>query len=241
MKKRKVRLTALFLALSFLLSACGTELYEMTEEEHELIVKYSAYLLAKHNTYQKDGYMDVDFPEEEPMEEPQTELEPEPSETETEGNDIHQPSEGTKPEAQKPLETVSLAESIGHGKDLRVTYQGYTTSDIYKEGKGFILDAENGKTFLILEFALKSITGDAVKVDLLLEGLTFDCKYNGTDTVTQRKMLALREFSTYEGTVKGQETTSCVLIFEIPDAKKDTISDISLTVTQNEVTKAVKL
>ena len=74
-----------------------------------------------------------------------------------------------------------------------------------------------------------------------MEGLTFACKYNGTDTVTQRKMLALRELSTYEGTVKGQKVTNCVLIFEIPDAKKDTISDLSLTVTQNEVTKSVKL
>lgn len=53
--KKGIRLLAVLSAALFLLGGCGTPLYELTEEEEDLIVQGAAYMLSKYNIYQKDG------------------------------------------------------------------------------------------------------------------------------------------------------------------------------------------
>ena len=43
------------LAAATVMTGCGTKIYDMTDEEQQLIVNYSAYALSKHNIYQPDG------------------------------------------------------------------------------------------------------------------------------------------------------------------------------------------
>ena len=53
--KKEMRLLAVLSVITLLLSGCGTELYEMTDEEEALVVQGAAYMLSKHNIFQKDG------------------------------------------------------------------------------------------------------------------------------------------------------------------------------------------
>ena len=43
------------LVAATVMTGCGTKIYDMTDEEQQLIVNYSAYALSKHNIYQPDG------------------------------------------------------------------------------------------------------------------------------------------------------------------------------------------
>ena len=55
MKRKKCCGLILVLAV-LMLTGCSQEaLYELTEEEQQLIVNYSAHMVSKFNTYQKDG------------------------------------------------------------------------------------------------------------------------------------------------------------------------------------------
>ena len=77
MRKYKGGLAIILIALSLMLSGCGTPMFELTDKEHELIVNYSAYIVGKYNIYQKDGIKRV-------PEETESEVE---SETESEGSE----------------------------------------------------------------------------------------------------------------------------------------------------------
>ena len=63
MKKKICCFFALMLACTGILSGCGAKMYELTEKEEEVIVQYAAYVLGKHNIYQKDGMVKLE-PEE---------------------------------------------------------------------------------------------------------------------------------------------------------------------------------
>ena len=55
MTGKRIKIMASVLAAATVMTGCGTKIYDMTDEEQQLIVNYSAYALSKHNIYQPDG------------------------------------------------------------------------------------------------------------------------------------------------------------------------------------------
>ena len=129
MRKKRMKVTAALLLVAITMTGCGTKLYEMTDEEQQLVAEYSAYALSKYNVYQKDGMTSA--------KEEENTSETEQSETETESESDIQTggaSGTTKPASDtQTAAAVSLADAIGY-KDLNVTYTGVTKTETYKEG-----------------------------------------------------------------------------------------------------------
>lgn len=239
--KNKYHFLALLLVLATLLTGCGTPLYELTDEEEDMIVSYAAYAVSLHNTYQKDGLVTTVLEE--------TETEQEEEESEAEGQETAQEQDskaGTKNSQTDTVdstgESVTLAEAIGHGKDLSVKYKGYTIADHYKEGKGYSINAEEGRTFLILEITMKNKGDKTVKVDNVSLNPSFRCTYNGTDTVGAEITFLTHDFATYEGSIKAGKSVKTVLLFSIPESEADQIKtkDVSLSVVVQGVEKNIK-
>ena len=65
MKQKKWRGIILLLLGCLMLTGCGEAPYELTDEEQQLIVSYSAHVVSKFNRYQKDGLTHVPNLEEE--------------------------------------------------------------------------------------------------------------------------------------------------------------------------------
>lgn len=239
--KNKYHFLALLLVLATLLTGCGTPLYELTDEEEDMIVSYAAYAVSLHNTYQKDGLLTT------VLEEPETEEE---ESEDSEGQETAQ-KQDSEPGAESSQtndavdsagESVTLAEAIGHGKDLSVKYKGYTIADHYKEGKGYSINAEEGSTFLILEITMKNKGDKTVKVDNVSLNPSFRCTYNGTDTVGAEITFLTHDFATYEGSIKAGKSVKTVLLFSIPESEADQIKtkDVSLSVVVQGVEKNIK-
>ena len=115
MKKRMQFLTIL-LASTVVLGGCGTSLYELTDEEEDLIVSAAAQAVAKHNVFQLDGITDVE-PETEPqMQENTTEQDTQQVQEETNTNTN---TGGTKTNTQ----TKEIALSDLLCKNLKVSYK----------------------------------------------------------------------------------------------------------------------
>ena len=138
MKRKGFRLTVLLLLISTMLCGCQTALYEMTEEEENIIVRYAAYVLAKHNIYQKDGMVVVN-PELLEPEEKDSEIPidtPEETETENDSEDVQQENSSqdiAEAPQNQPENSVSLAEAVGYDGQLQITYTGFLVTDNYME------------------------------------------------------------------------------------------------------------
>ena len=69
MKISKIKTMAAMTAMAMLLGGCGDAPYELTESEEDIIVNYSAHVVTKFNTDQKQGLTYVNMDAVEDMEE----------------------------------------------------------------------------------------------------------------------------------------------------------------------------
>ena len=234
MKKHKRYLCIAVAVMMLFLTGCGTELYELTEEEETLIVHSAAYLLAKHNIQQKDGVNGYPLPdsfEEESEEESESELE-------SEGGGSGSGGETDKPKPSEDM--ISLAELIGHKDSLKVTYEGSKITNTYMEGGAYLVDAQEGKTFYVMKIKLTNITGQDITVNNAAKSPVVKMV---SDAVTVRSEVTFltNDFSTYQGTLSSGESVETILLFEVSESVAEKITDPKLQITIGKSTKTIKL
>lgn len=222
MKKRMQFLTIL-LASTVVLGGCGTSLYELTDDEEDLIVSAAAQAVAKHNIFQSDGITDVE-PETEPqMQENTTEQDTQQVQEETNTNTN---TGGTKTNTQ--TKEITLSDLLG--KNLKVSYKGYSTASSYQEGDYFSVNATPGKTLIIMNINVKNTGKKNIKIDMLSKDVTFYGCFNGTDRIVEKKILSTKNLSTYQGKIKPGKSIKTVLAFEVSKKQADEISTQDLQV-----------
>ena len=222
MKKRMQFLTIL-LASTVVLGGCGTSLYELTDEEEDLIVSAAAQAVAKHNVFQLDGITDVE-PETEPQMQENT-IEQDTQQVQEETN-TNTNTGGTKTNTQ----TKEIALSDLLGKNLKVSYKGYSTASSYQEGDYFNVNATSGKTLIIMNINVKNTGKKNIKIDMLSKDVTFYGCFNGTDRIVEKKILSTKNLSTYQGKIKPGKSIKTVLAFEVSKKQADEISTQNLQV-----------
>ena len=219
MKSVKIKTAALCLAGVMALGGCGSEPYELTEQERSTIVSYSAHIISKYNKLQTEGikYVDMDEVEGEETEEPAENTdEPEGSESSAEGTD--NPGGGETPEETAPdadLNDLIAAEGV------TLSYQGYEVKKAYMENDAYALEAPEGKAYLVLNFDITNESGSAAAVDSISSNPTFHALYtdeNGAEKKAAPVVTMLsNDFSTIEKTIESGETQRVVLFFEIAE------------------------
>lgn len=244
MKKQKRHLILGVIMASLFLSGCGTQLYEMTKEEEDLIVYSAAHLVAKHNIQQKDGLsatIDKDTisagkKEDETVEniqEPETEL----------AEEVFGPATdavGEKTDMTAQTSGVSLAELIGHGTDLEISYTGSYVAAHYIEGSAYSVDAKAGKSFYVMQFTITNPTETDVTVDNVTRNPIFQLVSDAVTTKSEVTFLTT-DFSTYQGVIGAGESVETILLFEVSEAAAEQITAPSLKITVGNETKSIKL
>lgn len=212
---------AILLASTVVLGGCGTSLYELTDDEEDLIVSAAAQAVAKHNVFQMDGITDVET--ETQMQENTTEQDTQQVQEETNTNTN---TGGTKTDTQ----TKEIALSDLLGKNLKVSYKGYSTASSYQEGDYFSVNAASGKTLIIMNINVKNTGKKNTKIDMLSKDVTFYGCFNGTDRMVEKKILSKKNLSTYQGKIKPGKSIKTVLVFEVSKKQADEISTQDLQV-----------
>jgi hypothetical protein len=233
--RKRVWVVALLLVCAFILCGCGTALYEMTEEEETVIVHYAAYVLAKHNVYQKDGMVAID---KELLEEDsgETEALEAADETAAETEAPEQQAEGGEAaadSAEEPANSISAAEAAGYGGQLAITYTGFQVVNNFQEGGVYSLDARSGHEFVVAQFAMENISGEALDVNMMDSSLTFRMSYDGNRWVKEDVTLLLTDLSTYTGSLESGESVDLVLLFEVPTEDVESIGDLTFSVDKD--------
>lgn len=223
--------------MTLFLTGCGTQLYELTAEEEDLIIHSAAYFVAKHNIQQKDGVSGYPLPES--FDEEESESEPE-SETELEDKNDGSGSVGETDSAKPSEDMISLAQLIGHADDLKVTYEGSYVANSYMEGSAYFVDAEEGKTFYVMKFNLTNATDQDVEVNNATKSPIVKLVSDAV-TVKSEVTFLTSDFSTYQGTIKSGETVETILLFEVSETVADKITAPTLQITIGNSTKDIKL
>jgi len=241
MKKQKRYLFIGVIMASLLLSGCGTQLYELTKEEEDLIVHSAAYFVAKHNIRQKDGVSAVVDPDSIILED-ETEAVENVDESNTEmGEETVDTQGGTEEETTSVDDTtVTLANAIGHGNDLTITYNGSYVANNYVEGDAYSVDAESGKTFYIMQVTIANPSEAEVQLDNVTLNPLFKIVSDEVNVKAEVTFL-MTDFSTYLGTIPAGESVDTVLLFEVSESVAEQISTPSLQITVNNETKMIKL
>jgi len=239
MKQKKGRGILVLLLGCLLLTGCGEAPCELTAEEEQLIVSYSAHVVSKFNRYQKDGltYVPDSGEEEAETEVVDTEVEPE-TEQVPENTEIPDAEAGGEPqdtEIEEPAEETTL-NTVFAETGLTFTYMGNEVTASYMEDDTFAVNAGLGKNLLVLKLKAENLTEEAVVIDNMTSDDVFSAKYvmesgktyNAKSTMT----LLLNDFTTYEGTIEPGQAVDMVIVFEIP-AETTVVEDILLKVEKN--------
>lgn len=223
--------------VSALLGGCGEAPYELTRSEQNIIIDYSAHVVAKHNTSQKNGLTSVDMDEITPEE---TETPSADSETEIADNTGGETSSaGTeKPEAETAV-TATLNDIFGSDR-LSVEYTGASIAENYMESTYYSIEAEAGRKLLIVGINLINTGTEDVEVDNLSLSPSFRITVNGDTSAAALATVLLDDFSTYQGTVAAGATQGTVLLFQVPDTVTE-VQNLELTVTMGEANYQIAL
>lgn len=237
--KSKMRWMVLLLTCLLMFSGCGTPMYELTNEEEDLIVEGAAYLLSKHNIYKKDGANGT-LPKK--KEEPESEMVEEESESQKEDS-TNKPSQGS--DSSEPIGvsqgTVSLAETLGDKEHLQVSYQGFDVTRVYTVGSFFSLNAGEGNAFVVMKFQIANTGTEAVKLTGYENSISFYGIFDGKSKTPEKQTFITNSLSAFEGTIEAGEKAEAVLIFETGQEKADQLQEPKLQVKMNEKIYSVTL
>lgn len=212
MKISKIKTMAAFTAMAMLLGGCGEAPYALTESEEDIIINYAAHVVTKFNTEQKQGLSYVNM---NTVEEAETEVQEETEMPETDADAAISPEEGAGA-AVTEAQTASLNDVFGTG-EIEVAYVGASLASNYIENSYYSVDADMGKTFLILEFAITNNGTEDAEIDNLSKTPFFQVSTADGTTVSSELSVLLEDFATYQGTIPAGETQKAVLLFQIPD------------------------
>lgn len=216
MRRTRIKMMAAVMAATMLLGGCGDALYDLTDDEENVIVNYAAHIVTKYNTYQREGltYVSPEEPEEtqEDVTVPQTPETQDASET------------GTAASAEDTASAVSVAAAGSASLDelfgadgIQMTYAGAQLAPGYMEGDYYEMTPDAGKQYLVLSIDVTNTGADGVGLDVLSVSPKFTVVLNQSVKSTAETTLLDTDFSTYQGTIPAGGSTRLVLVFQVPD------------------------
>ena len=221
LKIKKIFLGGLLIACTGVLYGCGEQLYELQDNEQEIIVNYAAHIVAKYNTEQPEGYEYVYIPADDQTED----------ETEDGTEDgISDETAQDHPDAQTPDGTgagsssqqdasATLSEALGL-ENIQAVYTGAELTDQYDES----VVPESGRQLLVLHVTLQNLTEKTQKCDILSILPTFRVKVNGEVEATSELTILPDNLATWEADLEAGASENAVIIFQI---NKDAVTQIN--------------
>lgn len=234
MRTSGIKSIAAVVFVSALLGGCGEAPYELTQSEQNIIIDYSAHVVAKHNTSQKKGLVAVDMEEVTPEE---TETPSADSTADNAGGETS--SAGTDQPEEEAAVTATLNDIFG-GEGLSVEYTGASIAENYMESTYYSVEAEAGRNLVVVGINLINTGTEDVEVDNLSLSPSFRITVNGDTSAAAVTTVLTEDFSTFQGAVAAGATQGTVLLFQVPDAVTE-VQELEMTVTMGEANYQIAL
>lgn len=219
-----------------LLSGCGDEMIELTQEETELITEYTVGLLLKYDKYYGSRLVDTsaydiaaeEIPEETVEEIPEEQPEQEDSTDNTEVIDVSQDVELSA--SSSTIEEYYGIEGITFqylGYDLMQSYPPNTNDgDLF-----FAMDATDGSQLLVLRFTAANVSSTDQTLNMLNYGVRFRVSVNGGSGQNVLTTMLLDDMQTYNDMLPAGHSVELVSIVEVPQG--DSVETIDFIMSGN--------
>jgi len=216
---------------------CGCSLMEpVSDKDMDAIVAYSAKMVAKYNTKQKDGVVFIDESDE--LKSMAKEKEKAKANT-TNSTNSSKSSNSTSGNATQTTPPVALASALGiNGVDF--AFQGVEVKDSYTTNV-YDMSPNPGSKFLVMKFKATNTSGQDANIDILSLSPKFKATINGSANANNDLTLMPEDLSTFKGTLKANESRDLIILFQFKDADLSNIQGTSLKCTVNGSTNDIIL
>lgn len=235
---------ALACAAVLLMTGCGADLPEMTDEESNLIGEYAAITLLKYDANSRSRLVDLSQVEEQTK----TEVPSVPETPSSEGSSTQQtPGISDTPvidnRDEKSYGTDSVESFLNLPEGVSVVYTGYKLCQSYpeEENRYFALDAAEGKELVVLCFNLQNDSGMQQELNLLGRRDNYRVTINGNYSKTALPTMLINDLSAYKGTISDGSAEEVVLVIEIEPEQVSTVETIALRLKNESKTSTIQL
>ena len=226
-----------------LLSGCGVEMPDLTQEETDLISEYAVGVLLKYDKRHGSRLVDTsaydvaaeEVSEEIPEEVPEVEPEQESPVNNTEVIDVSQDVEPSAPPA-------TIEEYYGI-QGITFQYLGYDLTQSYPSNASdedifFAMDATDGSQLLVLRFMAMNVSSTDQTLNMLSYGAKFRVSVNGGTGQSVLTTMLLDDMQTYNDVLPAGAGVELVSIVEVPQGNSiETIDFIMRGNGENAVMK----
>ena len=211
---------------------------DLSEEQEEMIIEYSADLLKKYDPKMSNNILT----EEQLVKEEQKEAEQKAKQERVDQlredylakNKAAEENKKKKDKEKKSSDKEKSDEQVQSGPmqidntgvaefmsiaDLKVEYMGYDTMKSYPGdagGAAFSVDASAGKQLVVTYLDVTNSGSSDVYLDMFSDNATYSLQC-GNDTVSKCNTLLLNDFTIYKDTVGSGKTIETVIIFEVDE------------------------
>lgn len=246
--KKKQLVLGILLGCIFLLTGCGSQIPEMTEQEEAMVIQQAADLLLKYDANYQSQYLTEEEKKEALEKEAQKLAKAE------EVKKIQEEKEAAKKEEVTP-DKIEVVENPREGKleelaeyagfeGTELTYNGYELCDRYPNGEGslyFSINPTEGNQLLVLKFNLANISSGSTEVDALKAGNSYKITVNDTLTCSALTTLLENDMTLYKGSLAMETGQELVLVVEIPDGTEVNSLVLDIRSSGRDVRKTVVL
>lgn len=242
------------LASVLILTGCGAQIPQMTEEQTEIVTQYAANLLLKYDKNYESGILSEDRMAE--MMRRQIVPTPIPSIEEqeeyaddTQGQDHVEEDLIGGGNTDIVIDNRTLAEFFGL-EGIDITYMGYSLTDSYPESDSdefyFAMDATMGCKLLVIQFQVTNQSAEAYHVDILNQSPRFRLFINGGEQINALTTLLTDDLKTMNDTLEAGESKTEVIIVEITQEDAELLQSseelqLDLTVKTQEDSLTISL
>ena len=235
-------------ALILLLTGCGNQIPDMTEEQMQMVGEYAAITLLKYDADHRSRLVDMSVIEvhdarekeiQEKMAQLQATIEPEGMKP-VEETPTMEAGQGT----ENSSSGIRLEEFYNFPEGMNIIYQGEEICDSYSGDASvdaFSLDATQGKKLLLLKFEITNQTGNNQQIELFSKSTVYRVTINESYSKNALTTMLTDDMSTYMGTVSAGESKEVVLIAEIDKNSAETITSVSLNFKNESKAGTIRL
>ena len=225
-----------------LISGCGAQMPDLTQEETDLISEYAVGILLKYDKYHKSRLVDTleyDEVAEEIPEESEEEVSVEEPESPTSDAEVVDVSQDVEPSA--PPATIEEYYGI---QGITFQYVGYDLTQSYPSSADgaalfFAMDATDGSQLLVLRFMATNVSSTDQTLNMLGIGARFRVSVNGGSSQNVLTTMLLDDMQTYNDIVPAGYSVELVSIVEVPQGTS--IETINFTMRGNDQSATMTL
>lgn len=244
---RYIKILTTGLAVMLMLTGCGNQIPDMTEEQMQLVGEYAAMTLLKYDADHRSRLVDISVIEAHDAKEKEIQ------------EKMAQLQASAEPEGMKPVEdtpikeagqeterggNLSLEDFYGLPEGMNVIYQGEEICDSYSGDASvdaFSLDATPGKKLFLLKFEIVNQSGSDQSIELFSKSTIYRVTINESYSKNALTTMLTDDMSTYMGTIPAGENKQVVLITEIDKNMADSITSVSLNFKNESKTGTIRL